>query len=106
MVRLAEFGAVVDEGATEIALLGRPLGEIGHDGAELRARIAGVAGEILVPLPPEGGAALLEISDDQIVLRGKAAIEADLGDAGLLDDRLDADRPHAVAVEEIGGDVE
>ena len=73
--------------------------------AKLRDRIVGIALEVGVPLPPERKAARFEISDDERVLRRETSIEADLGDIGLFDDRLDADGADALAIEQIGADL-
>src|SRR5262249_26294366 len=48
----------------------------------------------------------LDIGEGEIFLRGKMVVERGLGDAGLLDDLVDAGGAIAVAVEEITGGLE
>ena len=62
--------------------------------------------ELLVYLFPESSIAPIQIGNDQIVLRRKAAIQADLHDAGLHRDFFDADTWDAAAVQQSGSNIE
>ena len=46
-------------------------------------------------------AAALEVGPDQLVLAAERAVQRSLGDAGALDDAVDADGVHALGVEEL-----
>ena len=48
----------------------------------------------------QAAAVTVEIGGDEIVLRGVVRVERGFGDAGLVDDPLDADRPDALPVEQ------
>ena len=50
--------------------------------------------------------AVLQVRDDQRLLRAEAVVEGLLRDAGRLGDRVDADGVDAAVVEEAGGGVE
>ena len=49
---------------------------------------------------------LLEVGGDQVVFAGEMLVEAHFGHAGFFDDRVDADRPVALTVEQSRGGFE
>ena len=49
---------------------------------------------------------LLEVGGDQVVFAGEVLVEAHFGHAGFFDDRVDADRPVALTVEQSRGGLE
>src|SRR5690348_7352120 len=100
----AKLVRIIDERTAAIAGLRGAAREEIRDGVEHGARVVGKWREVRVPLLPELDIALLEIGDDQVVLRFETAVDADLRHARLVDDLLDADRANALAIEKVGRD--
>ena len=104
MRTVGKLRGVVDERTAAVGGGRGTFGNEGHKCAQLAARVGVVPGKMLVHVCPIVCVDLFEISDDQIVLGIESAIEADFGDAGLFDDRLDADGADALIAEQVGGD--
>src|SRR5207248_5205864 len=51
----------------------------------------------------DAGVAGLQVGADQLVLAAERVVQRGLGHAGLLDDAVDADRVHALGVEQLVG---
>ena len=100
------YGAAIPALITIAAWLGFDL-----DGETAAAIVAGIvllAGIVrvrdgLVPRPPEGRIALVQIADDQVVFRRISPVQADLRDIRNLDDLIDPDRADTAIVEQVVG---
>src|SRR3546814_17117072 len=68
---------------------------------DLATRIARVRGDGCVPAFPVFGNLRAQAFGDQFILRHEAAIETHLVGAGPAGDRVDADRPDALAIEQL-----
>ena len=94
------FGAGPGERAAAIVRLGEQLALALEHGQQPLAR--GV-----VPLHRlrdalgDAGVAGLQVGADQLVLAAEGVVQRGLGHAGLLDDPVDADRVHALVVEQL-----
>ena len=65
----------------------------------LRARLVAVLIECIVPISQEDVAVILEVRDDQIVLRCEVPIKVYLRDTSLFDNLLYADGVDTLAIE-------
>src|SRR5579863_1961027 len=103
---LRKFSGVIDEWTASISSRRGAVRHVSDQRAQLPARIALMPGQDLIHDMPVANISILKIRDDQIILRGKAPIETDLGDACLFDDRLDPDTPNTPAVKQFRRDLE
>jgi hypothetical protein len=102
VVLVGELGGDVELGAAAIVEAADAFADPGELGFEFGGGVGGVELGGAVPGVPEVSVFALEEGGDEVVLGAEVAIEAGLGDAGLLDDEVNADGADALLVEEGG----
>ena len=100
------FDGRVGHAAAAIVRLDGALADAGKEIDDLLPGISGMGRDRLVEARPEFLLVLPEIGCRQLVLRGKAAVEAGLGHAGLAHDLVDADGADSDAIEHVARHVE
>src|SRR5689334_3912937 len=101
MVVRGIFDAGIGETAAAIVIALRALAQAADVVEDLRLRIVRMLFRRLVEARPKLAVIVAQVRGGELVLRGEAAIEAGLGDAGASDDLIDADRADALAIEQL-----
>jgi hypothetical protein len=102
---VGELDRAVPERAAAVAGGGDPLGQVIDHRQELVVRGVVLSDQVVPPLPVLL-AAPLQVRKHQVVLGVEGAVQADLGHARRLRDRLHASRPDAFQVEQLPGRVQ
>src|SRR5687767_232486 len=102
MRRLRDLAGDVEKGAAAKRGALHALDLRVEEREQLAARVEPGPGETGADRRPRVGRVPRQACGDEVVLRLVVRVERRLGDAGLVYHPLDADRMHALAVEEVG----
>src|SRR5579872_7423612 len=106
MVRIWKLSGDVDLGATPIVWLAGPFADPIELRVEFPSGVVCVLFRDAIPLAPEIQICALQERSNKIVFSAEVAVEAGLGDPGLLDHEVNADGPDTLFVEEVRGRLE
>ena len=105
VVQFWEFNGGSPERTAQAGDAGGSCANLVKDRLELAAWCFEVTGDAFDP-GKKIGVDLLEVRGDQVVFAGEVLVEAHFGNTGFFDDRVDADGPVALTVEQSCGRLE